>query len=101
MIIDDVIVYENLPVCEYRVNGRTPLEWFVDRYGHTTDKESGIQNYPLENVSGKEVCAIIERLAYVGTKSDCLVSQLPEEFEPDKDWKPAKDIFKQIQDAAE
>ena len=102
LMIDDVVVYDNLPVCEYRVNGRTPLEWFVDRYGHTVDKESGIENYPLENVPGKEVRAIIERLAYVGAESDRLVSQLPEEFEPDKDWKPAKkDIFGQLQDAAE
>ena len=102
MIIDDVVVYDNLPICKYRVNGRTPLEWFVDRYGHTIDKESGIENYPLENVSGKEVCSIIERLAYVGAESDRLVSQLPEEFEPDKNWKPTKKgIFEQIQDAAE
>ena len=88
MIIDDVIVYDNLPVCKYHVNGRTPLEWFVDRYVHTIDKDSGIENWPLEDVSGQDVQAIIERLAYVGVESDRLVSQLPEEFEPDKDWKP-------------
>ena len=89
LIIDDVPVYEDLPVCEYRVNGRTPLGWFVDRYGHTVDKESGIENYPLQGVSGKEVRAIIERLAYVGAESDRLVSQLPKEFEP-KNWSPTK-----------
>lgn len=87
LIIDDVTVYDDLPVCEYRVNGRTPLGWFVDRYGHTVDKESGIENWPLQGVSGGEVRAIIERLAYVGEESDRLVSQLPKEFEP-KDWKP-------------
>ena len=90
LIIDDVIVYDDLPVCEYHVNGRTPLGWFVDRYGHTIDKDSGIENYPLQNVSGSEVRAIIERLAYVGAESDRLVSQLPKEFEPDKNWKPKK-----------
>lgn len=87
MIIDDVTVYDSLPVCKYRVNGRTPLGWFVDRYGHTMDKESGIENWPLRGVSGKEVRVIIERLAYVGAESDRLVSQLPREFES-KDWKP-------------
>ena len=102
MVIDGVVVYDNLPICKYHVNGRTPLEWFVDRYGRTIDKESEIENYPLENVSGEEVRAIIERLAYVGTESDHLISQLPEEFEPDKDWKPVKKgIFEQLQDAAE
>ena len=101
MIIDDVIVYENLPVCEYRVNGRTPLEWFVDRYGHTIDKESGIENWPLEGVSGEDVRAVIERLAHVGAESDRLVSRLPEEFEPGEGWKPSKrGIMEQIQDAS-
>ena len=101
MIIDDVIVYENLPVCEYRVNGRTPLGWFVDRYGHTIDKESGIENWPLEGVSGEDVRAVIERLAHVGAESDRLVSRLPEEFEPGEGWKPSKrGIMEQIQDAS-
>ena len=30
----------------YQVNGRTPLEWFIDRYRITQDKESGIVNDP-------------------------------------------------------
>ena len=89
IMIDDIIIYENLPICKYRVNGRTPLEWFVDRCGHTADKDSGIENWPLQGVSGREVRAIIERLAHVGAESDHLISQLPEEFEP-KNWKPTK-----------
>ena len=89
LIIDDVIVYDNLPICKYQVNGRTPLGWFVDRYGYTVNKDSGIENWPLQNVPGKEVRAIIERLTYVGTESDRLVSKLPKEFEP-KNWKPKK-----------
>ena len=28
----------------YRVNGRTPIEWFIDRYRITQDKEGGIVN---------------------------------------------------------
>ena len=86
LIIDDVIVYEDLPICKYHVNGRAPLEWFVDRYVYKP-KESKIVNWPLQNVSGKEVRAIIERLVYVGVESDRLISQLPREFEP-KNWKP-------------
>ena len=30
----------------YVVNGRTPLEWFIDRYRIKRDKESGILNDP-------------------------------------------------------
>ena len=32
----------------YVVNGRTPLEWFIDRYRLTQDKESGIVNDPKD-----------------------------------------------------
>ncbi|MDE0526591.1 MAG: hypothetical protein OXI27_08380 [Thaumarchaeota archaeon] len=53
------------------------------------DKESGIENWPLQDVPGKEVRAIIERLAYVGAESDRLISELPDEFEP-KHWSPTK-----------
>ena len=31
---------------EYQVNGRTPLEWFIDRYRVVQDTESGIVNDP-------------------------------------------------------
>ncbi|MDE0090972.1 MAG: hypothetical protein OXP12_06415 [Thaumarchaeota archaeon] len=52
------------------------------------------QNFDVDaaecpGMSGKEVRAIIERLAYVGTESDRLVSQLPKEFEP-KNWSPTR-----------
>ena len=87
MIIDGITIYDNLPVCNYHVNGRTPLGWFVDRYGQTTDTESGITNWPLQNVPGHKVRAIIERLAYIGAESDRLISKLPDEFEP-KNWEP-------------
>lgn len=31
---------------EYVVNGRSPLEWIIDRYQIKTDKASGIVNNP-------------------------------------------------------
>ena len=89
MIIDGVTIYDSLPVCKYHVNGRTPLGWFVDRYGHTSDDKSGITNWPLQDVPGHRVRAIIERLAYIGVESDRLISELPDEMEP-KNWTPAK-----------
>ena len=42
----DVKVYNNLPDVRYAVNGRTPVQWFADRYAFKTHKESGITNYP-------------------------------------------------------
>ena len=83
--INGMTVFDNIPDIQYRINGRTPLEWAIDRYKVTTDKDSGIVNDPT-NV---DIIPLIERLVYVGVESDRLVSELPEEFEP-KDWKPAK-----------
>ncbi len=85
LFVDDVRIYDNLPPTEYEINGRTPVQWFVDRYKFSTHKESGITNYPLEDVAGNQVREIIERLVYVGVESDRIISQLPKEFEMDAD----------------
>ena len=61
------------------------MGWFIDRYGFSTHKDSGITNYPLEGVSGEQVRGIIERLVYVGVESDRIISQLPEKFEKNVD----------------
>ena len=87
--VDDIKVYDNLPDVRYAVNGRTPVQWFADRYAFKTHKESGITNYPLEDRSGEYVQAIIERLVHVGVKSDEIISELPDEFEP-ADWEPKR-----------
>ena len=83
LIIDDVVVYDSLPEPRYKVNGRTPLQWFADRYGFSRNKASGNTNWPLRNTSGSGVRAIMERLAYVGVGSDEIIDGLPSEFEMD------------------
>ena len=89
--INGIIVFENIPEIQYRVNGRTPLEWAIDRYRLHTDKDSGITNDATKGLDGKplDIVPLIERLVYVGVESDRLVSELPKEFEP-SDWKPIK-----------
>ena len=79
--LDGVLVYDNLPHISYKVNGRTPVGWFVDRYKYKKDKTTGITNYPLEGCTGEDVRAIIERLVYVGVESDKTIAGLPAEFE--------------------
>lgn len=81
LIIDGITVYDNLPDINYKVNGRTPVGWFVDRYAYKRDGATGITNYPLEGKFGEEVRAIIERLVYVGVESDRIIDGLPAEFE--------------------
>ena len=87
LFIDGVDLFDNLPNIEYTVNGRTPIEWIVDRYKITTDKESGITNDPC---TGLDIISHIERAVYIGVESDKLINDLSkEEFEP-KNWKPSK-----------
>ena len=48
LIVNDHLRLRNIPAAthRYHVNGRTPLEWFTDRYRIRQDKESGIVNDP-------------------------------------------------------
>ena len=41
-----------LAVYDYKVNGRSPVEWIMERYQVSIDKKSGIKNDP--NDWGKE-----------------------------------------------
>ena len=82
LILDGVKVYGNLPTPKYKVNGRTPMQWFVNNYGFSTHKDSKITNYPLEGVKGEEIQAMIERLCYVGVRSDEIMEEISKhEFE--------------------
>ena len=87
--INGVLAYDNIPETNYRVNGRTSLEWLADRYKFTTDKESGITNDPCENLTENDMISLVERAVYVGVRSDEIISKLPREFEP-AEWTPKK-----------
>ena len=85
ILLDGIIVYDNLPHTTYKVNGRTPIGWFVDRYRYRDDPATGITNWPLEGATGVQVRGIIERLVYVGVESDNIISKLPSKFEMNAD----------------
>lgn len=76
---DGAVLFDNLPETSYRVNGRTPVEWIVDRYRVTTDEESGIVNDPC---TGTDIVTIIERAVHVGLESERIIANLPSDFEP-------------------
>ena len=85
--LNGILVYDSIPVINYRVNGRTPLEWLADRYRFTTDKESGITNDPCESLTENDMISLVERAVHVGVRSDEIIGGLPEEFEP-AEWEP-------------
>ena len=83
--VDGAVLFDNVPDTTYKVNGRTPLEWVVDRYKTTTDEDSDITNNPCDGVN---IVAVIERAVYIGIKSEQIIKTLPDEFEPREAWDP-------------
>ena len=63
---------------EYVVNGRSPLEWAIDRYQVKTDKATGIANDPNEySDDPRYVLDLVCRLVTVSMKTNEIVAQLP------------------------
>lgn len=86
--IDDhtILVYnENLTFCdipegadEYKVNGRSPLGWMIDRYQIKTDKASGIVNDPNDYSDDPVyISGLVPRLVTVSMETLSIVSTLP------------------------
>ena len=68
----------------YVVNGRTPLEWFIDRYKIKKDTNSGIINDPngwFENP--RDLITAIERIVYLSVESTKIIETLPSEITAD------------------
>jgi len=63
---------------EYQVNGKSALEWLIDRYQVTTDKKSGIKNDP--NEWSDDPCYIldlVQRVITVSVETVRIVNSLP------------------------
>ena len=87
---DKTVLFENVPQTAYRVNGRTPLQWMVEVYRVSPDKDSGITKDPCANT---DIVAAIERAVHIGLESERIIKQLPKEFEPGPGWEPHSDTL--------
>lgn len=69
-----------IPACawEYRVNGRSALEWIVERYKDETDKASGIRNDCNEWGGAEYVLSLIRRVVTVSVETVRILEGLPE-----------------------
>ena len=68
----------------YVVNGRTPLEWFIDRYKIKQDPNSGIINDPngwFQNP--RDLITAIERIVHISVKSTKIIERLPSKLTDD------------------
>ena len=84
LVVNDHIRLGGIPpeAHGYQVNGRTPLEWLMDRYRITQNTESGIVNDPngwFEET--EDLIRAIRRIVQVSVKTAGVVECLPDPFE--------------------
>ena len=85
LIVNDHLRISGIPAeaHRYQINGRTPLEWVIDRYKLTQDKESGIVNDPNSWFDDpRDLIAAIQRIVHVSVNTTRVVESLPEALEP-------------------
>ena len=71
--VNDHITISNIPseTHRYIVNGRTPLEWIIDRYYIKTDKASGIVHDPNKwfEETGDDIVSMIKRITHTSIET--------------------------------
>lgn len=86
LILNEHIRISGIPeeAHRYVVNGRTPLEWFIDRYKITQDRDSGIVNDPnCWFADPRDLVKAIKRIVYVSVKSARIIEGLPSQLTDD------------------
>ena len=84
LVVNDHVRVTGIPAeaHRYQVNGRTPLEWFIDRYRIKQDSQSGIVNDPngwFEDP--RDLITAIRRIVHVSITTTRIVEDLPEPFD--------------------
>ena len=81
LIVNDHIRLAGIPseAHRYQVNGRTPLEWFIDRYKIKRDKHSGIINDPNAWFEDpQDLVTATRRIVYLSVETTRIIEDLPE-----------------------
>ena len=82
--VNDHITVSGIPpqAHNYVVNGRTPLEWIIDRYYIKTDKDSGIVHDPNKwfEETGDNIISMLKRITHVSIETAKIIDTLPTPF---------------------
>ena len=90
IIFNDKLSIVNIPASahRYQVNGKSAIEWILDRYKISTDKASGIVNDPnlYESTSGalsglkggRYVCALLLSVIEMSVRTSEILESMPE-----------------------
>ncbi len=63
---------------DYVVNGKSAIDWVIERYQKTMDKESLIENNPNDYAGGKYVLELLCRVIKLSEKSVDLIEKISE-----------------------
>lgn len=68
-----------LQAYQYVVNGKSAIEWMMERYQVKTDKDSGIKNDPNEwSDDPNYIVKLLKKVVYVSVESVKIIDSLPE-----------------------
>ena len=86
LVVNDHIRLRGIPAAahQYEVNGRTPIDWFIDRYQIKKDKRSGLTNDPngwFEDP--RDLISSVRRIVQVSIETVRVVADLPDPIEPE------------------
>ncbi len=61
---------------DYVVNGKSAIDWVIERYSITTDKDSLIENNPNDYAGGQYVFELLCRVIKLSEKSVDLIEKI-------------------------
>ena len=73
-----MVTISNIPLkaYEYVVNGKSAIEWVMERYQVTTDKDSGLRNDPNEWGGGSYILDLLKRIVTVSLETVRLTEEI-------------------------
>ena len=80
IIVNSHITLEDIPAeaYDYQVNGKSAIDWIIDRYQVKTDKASGIVNDPNDwSDDPRYIVDLVARIVRVSIESADIIKMLP------------------------
>ncbi|UVS88299.1 damage-inducible protein (plasmid) [Burkholderia glumae] len=80
IVYNEYLTLRDIPLeaYDYVVNGKSAIEWIMERYQVTTDKPSGIRNDPNDySDEPRYIVNLLKRIVRVGVESARIVKALP------------------------
>ncbi|MEJ8578310.1 DEAD/DEAH box helicase [Helicobacter pylori] len=82
---DSIVYNKNITITkipdkafDYVINGKSAIDWVIERYQKTSDKESLIENNPNHYAGGKYVFELLLRVIQLSVKSVDLIEKISE-----------------------